>query len=325
MPAPFRRPLRAGALARWFLGFPGYLWPWNLLYFAIALGAWLALTPSLATMQTLEPGWIGYILARNVVITSVFFGAWHLYFYVVKAQGKAFKYTERPPATDSKLFLFGNQVRDNIFWTLASGVTIWTAYEVLMLWAYANGWLLYVDWETSPVWFVVLLLLIPVFREAHFYVVHRVSHWRPLYDHAHYLHHRNVNVNPWSGMSMHPIEHLLYFSGPLIHLVLPSHPLHVLFHLFHTGLSPAKGHCGFERIVAGERSLVCGNWFHYLHHTHFECNYGSDSVPVLDKIFGSFHDGSPEADARLKEKRLARLRAMRGASPAAGGELEGAA
>lgn len=31
--------------------------------------------------------------------------------------------------------------------------------------------------------------------------------------------------------------------------------------------------------------------FHWLHHAHFECNYGSSSCP-LDKFFGTFEDGS---------------------------------
>ena len=34
-----------------------------------------------------------------------------------------------------------DQVLDNIFWSCASGVTIWSAYEVVYFWASANGWL----------------------------------------------------------------------------------------------------------------------------------------------------------------------------------------
>jgi sterol desaturase/sphingolipid hydroxylase (fatty acid hydroxylase superfamily) len=83
------------------------------------------------------------------------------------------------------------------------------------------------------VYFVAMMLLIPLVRDIHFYWVHRLLHWKPLYKAAHYLHHRNVNVGPWSGLSMHPIEHLLYFTGVLLHWILPSHPLHAIFHLPH--------------------------------------------------------------------------------------------
>jgi sterol desaturase/sphingolipid hydroxylase (fatty acid hydroxylase superfamily) len=308
IPPHWQWPPRLPALLKWLFQFPGYLWPWNLLYLVIPVVAWLYLTPSLATMQTFEAGWIGIVLARNLAITLLFFGAWHVYFYVIKKQKNDYKYNAEPPATGTRRFLFGNQVGDNIFWTLASGVTIWSAYEVITLWAYANGFLPYIDWETNPILFALVLLLVPLLRDVHFYLVHRLLHWRPLYKAAHYLHHRNVNIGPWSGMSMHPIEHLLYFSGVLLHWVIPSHPIHALYHLFHAGLSPAKGHCGFERIVAGRNSLQLGNYFHYLHHTQFECNYGSDGMPILDKIFGSFHDGSEQAERRVKQLRMARSR-----------------
>ena len=35
------------------------------------------------------------------------------------------------------------------------------------------------------------------------------------------------------------------------------------------------------------------DYFHHLHHRYFECNYGNRPVP-LDRLFGTFHDGTPE-------------------------------
>ena len=70
-------------------------------------------------------------------------------------------------------------------------------------------------------------MFIPIFTSMHFYFVHRFLHWPPLYRIAHALHHRNANVGPWSGLSMHPIEHVLYLSSTLIHLVLASSPKNI--------------------------------------------------------------------------------------------------
>jgi sterol desaturase/sphingolipid hydroxylase (fatty acid hydroxylase superfamily) len=43
----------------------------------------------------------------------------------------------------------------------------------------------------------------------------------------------------------------------------------------------------------------------YLHHKYYECNYADGVVP-LDKWFGTFHDGSREAqeamDRRFRER-----------------------
>ena len=57
----------------------------------------------------------------------------------------------------------------------------------------------------------------------------------------------------------------------------------------HTALTPAAGHSGFEGKLAEQVSF--GSYFHYLHHRHFDCNYGESTLP-LDKWFGSFEDGS---------------------------------
>ena len=129
----------------------------------------------------------------------------------------------------STRFTFGNQVRDNMFWTLASGVTIWTAFEVVTYWGYANDYVPNLLWEDNPAWFVLLFLLQPIWGSLHFYWIHRALHWPPLYRIAHSLHHRNINVGPWSGMSMHPIEHVLYLSSGMIHWLVASHPVHFLF------------------------------------------------------------------------------------------------
>jgi hypothetical protein len=40
---------------------------------------------------------------------------------------------------------------------------------------------------------------------------------------------QNDNPGPWSGLAMHPIEHVIYFSVVLIHFIVPSHPLHFFF------------------------------------------------------------------------------------------------
>jgi sterol desaturase/sphingolipid hydroxylase (fatty acid hydroxylase superfamily) len=301
-PPLFTWPMRPAALLRWLVGFQGYIVPWNLFYALVAAGCWLYLTPPLETMQSFAPGWILFILVRNAALILAFYGAWHLWLYVQRAQGTSFKFSGRWPSTDSAAFLFRNQTIDNMIWTFGSGLTIWTAYEVLTMWAFANGHIPYVDIRVHPVYVIVLMFLIPLMREFHFYVIHRALHWPPLYRLAHKLHHYNANPGPWSGIAMHPVEHVLYFSGVLIHWIVPSHPMHAMFHLIHAGLSPAHGHTGFAKLVLGkDRALDVPCYAHYLHHKYFECNYADGAIP-LDKWFGTFHDGSPEALQRLRKR-----------------------
>jgi sterol desaturase/sphingolipid hydroxylase (fatty acid hydroxylase superfamily) len=205
--------------------------------------------------------------------------------------------------------LFGNQVRDNVFYSLVSGGLVWTGYEALTLWAFSNGIIPSVSWKEHPVYCTILLFAVIYIRETHFYWVHRLIHWKPLYKPVHALHHRNVNVGPWSGMSMHPVEHIFYLSGVLIHWVIPSHPVHAIAHLLHASISPSKGHSGYNKFVLSglneaerERTINAGNYLHYLHHRYFTVNFSNDAVP-WDYWLGSFHDGSPEMHAKMLARR----------------------
>jgi sterol desaturase/sphingolipid hydroxylase (fatty acid hydroxylase superfamily) len=288
----FSWPPRPLAIAKWMVSWPGFMWPRNLTLLAIATVCWFFTEPALARCTHFHWDWLLQIWGRNLVLTWLVYGGYHLYLYVFKGEGTKGKYDARWPAEDSGIFLFRNQVYDNIFWTGGVAVLIWTTYEAIGLWLFANHHIPYLSWSEHPVWFVAWIFAIPFWREFHFYWIHRAIHWKPLYRHVHSLHHKNVNPGPWSGMAMHPVETTIYLSVAMIHWIIPSHPLHFLFDLQNTALSPACSHHGFEGPIL-EGKWPTGSRFHYLHHRHFECNYGGITLP-LDKWFGTFRDGVPK-------------------------------
>ena len=112
---------------------------------------------------------------------------------------------------------------------------------------------------------------------------------------------------------MHPVEHLLYWSDSLIHLLLPSHPLLFLYGLHITGTGAVVGHIGFDKLELTEgRTLDSHAYAHYLHHKYFEVNYGGDGLIPLDKWFGYWHDGSKDGEALMNarfQKKKARMNA----------------
>ena len=302
----FSWPPQPKALVKWFFGFPGYLLPWNVPYALLAIFIWFYLTPPLEHFQTLSLSWFAVILARNLALAVLVYGAWHMWLYVWRKQDTSFKYNRKWPDEKAESFTFNNQTYDNMFWTLASGVPIWTCYEVILLWAYANGYATIVSPVENPVGFGALFFLVPFVHEVGFYFAHRLLHWPPLYRIAHQLHHRNTNPGPWSGLSMHPIEHVIYFSSILIFFLVPAHPIHMINLASRLGVAPAQGHTGFDRVVVGdEASMDTSYYAHYLHHKYFEVNYADGMVP-LDKWFGSFHDGTAEAHEAMKARRRRR-------------------
>ena len=279
---------------------------------ALACAAWLY--PPLEAARTLQPGWIAQVWAVNLGLMLAVAGGLHWFFYIRRGQGSALKFDHRAPAKGNRLWDFADQVRDNMFWSLGSGVAILTAFQVLVLWAMANGHAPTTGFASNPVWFLAALVLLPIWSAFHFYWVHRLLHVPVLYRHVHSLHHRNVNVGPWSGLSMHPVEHLLYLSSLLVHLVVPTDPLHVAFHVIYLGPGAAMTHTGYEDLlVRDKRRLALGTFYHQLHHRYYECNYGNQEMP-WDRWFGTFHDGS-EAGTRATRARKRRMHAQGGPGP----------
>jgi len=262
-------------------------------------------------MKTMEIWWIGLLLVRNLALTAAFFGGLHIYLYNYKRQGDRLEFSNRPFATKSQRFLFGDQVRDNIFRTLCYAVPIVTAYEVITYWVFANGWLAFLPFAENSaafwIWFVALLLLMPVIHSTPFYFSHRLLHCRPLYRTVHRIHHCNVEVGPFSGLAMHPVELAIYFSTVCVQWLICLHPLNALYQLQFAVFNAAMSHTGYEKILLTDKvGIESNSYFHYLHHKYFECNYGGTIAP-MDQIFGTFHDGSNEAQERMRQRMRDRL------------------
>lgn len=314
---PDALPLKVNPLWQWPLNLRAALdWWWrgwfpmtvSLMIVGLSIVLWLFASPSLETATT--PGiWILGIWLRNLVIVALLAQGLHLVLYRWKWQGSAKKYDPRPYPRKGRMFTFGDQYLDNVFWALASGVTIWTMFEALILWAMSNGLAPIWSWSDGPIWFIAIFLLIPPWESLYFYGIHRLLHSRLLYR-FHALHHRNTDVGPWSGLSMHPVEHLLYFGTALIHFLVPTHPVHVICHLMFFGLYAIVTHSGFEGLWRnGKKRLHLGNFHHQMHHRFFEVNYGTLEIP-MDKLFGTFHDGTEASDAMMKERLKTRTRPL---------------
>lgn len=298
----FDLPPQPKAASAWLMG----TWlkltpPVNHLFFALV--ATVFLLPTTQTMQQFSWAWVGQIFAINLVAVLIMASALHGFLHIYSAQDTRLKFDVRPMETHSR-FTFGKQVHDNVFWTLVSGVPIWSAWTVLYFYLAANDWLPTMQsLGSAPIWFLLMFFIIRFWQSFHFYCIHRLIHIPWLFKRVHHLHHRNINVGPWSGLSMHPVEHFLYYSGILIHFVLPSHPLHVMFHMFALNLGAIFSHSGFDKlIIRNMEAIKAGSFHHQLHHRYFECNYGSEEIPI-DRWFNSFHDGTDAANRRIRERK----------------------
>lgn len=301
-PSIFKWPPKPGLLFRWLVR-NWLMLSERMMMVILAIALWAFAYPSLETTKTFTLNWIFQIWVTNLVMMLCIAGGLHWYFYMRKGQAKKLKFDHRDQAKNNRMWNFSNQVHDNMFWTLTSGVGQITAFQALTMWLMANHYIPTITFAENPVWFVVAIILLPIWSAFHFYWVHRLLHVPFFYKHFHILHHRNVNIGPWSGVSMHPVEHFLYLSTFAIHWIVPSHPIHLFFHVIYQGPGAAMSHTGYEELLIRDKPrLALGTFYHQLHHRYYECNYGNQEMP-WDRWFGTFHDGSNEGTQSTKDRR----------------------
>jgi sterol desaturase/sphingolipid hydroxylase (fatty acid hydroxylase superfamily) len=214
------------------------------------------------------PFWFG--------LTMGYISFWHVTLYFLN-------WGKRPFIQDRKYNV--DKVLHNATWTL-SGIILWTCTENIVAYLWASGRLPYLtDAETFSslsgiLKFAVALLLVPAYRAVHFYTVHRMLHFAPMYYFVHSLHHRNTDIEPFSGTCMHPIEHLYYYSCYLGSLLFVCNPFAFFWIGVHLLLSPGASHSGWEDHFQGDL-------YHYIHHRYFECNYSQGDFLFVDEFFGT--------------------------------------
>jgi sterol desaturase/sphingolipid hydroxylase (fatty acid hydroxylase superfamily) len=182
----------------------------------------------------------------------------------------------------------GNMAHNLWYWSLA--IVQWTWWECVMVRLWATGLVPFTtnaEILSDPYQLavnVLWVLAIPLWRDLHFYIAHRFIHVRAVYRYVHSLHHRNADPEPFSGMTMHPVEHLYYFSNAFApSLYMNLSPLIFLWNFIHLTIAPGAGHSGWEDHFQADQ-------YHYVHHAKFECNYGSPFSAFIDQYFGTFRE-----------------------------------
>eukprot|EP00294_Goniomonas_avonlea_P016811 CAMPEP_0114558852 /NCGR_PEP_ID=MMETSP0114-20121206/10608_1 /TAXON_ID=31324 /ORGANISM="Goniomonas sp, Strain m" /LENGTH=329 /DNA_ID=CAMNT_0001744281 /DNA_START=84 /DNA_END=1073 /DNA_ORIENTATION=+ len=248
-----------------------------------------------------KANWVLQVVAFNLACEFIICTFWHWLTYVGPySKGNLQKQKYNP---DNQYEKSGNvgffssssrQLQREVFLTTLGWLQS-ALFQCVVMWLWASGKCsYYTDFWAHPVWSLGWLLFITYWREFHFYWCHRMIHpWKwevPLlgdvgqflYTNFHSIHHKSYNPGPWSGLSMHPVEHFFYYSSTLVVLCFSAHPMHFLYVKFHADIAPISGHDGYAEPAGGAD-------FHWLHHAKFECNYG---VPLIDfdRLFGTWLD-----------------------------------
>ncbi len=136
-------------------------------------------------------------------------------------------------------------------------------------------------------WLNILIgvVLLTLWNEVHFYVVHRIMHQKFMMKHVHFIHHKSRISTVYSVYSFHWLEALLLSTIPLtIVPFIPFSIVAVFIYPFVSILLNFAGHCNYRFGNGKGNSWRLFGTYHNEHHSRGRRNYGF-SLNVLDKLF----------------------------------------
>ncbi len=177
----------------------------------------------------------------------------------------------------------------NTLVTLAIG----TVSAVVIMTLYKNG---STKLSTGDDWTVLeslgAFVALLIFNDAWFYWWHRLLHHPTLFKYVHAVHHRSVDVNPFTSYSFHGVEGFILGAWAIPMALLVPMSVKVLAAAQVVGLANnVISHLGYELLPKWWVRVLPFRWttsatFHSLHHSTFNGNYGL-MTRFWDRLMGT--------------------------------------
>ncbi len=156
-----------------------------------------------------------------------------------------------------------------------------TLFTMLMLTLKDSGIAkFYLEAGKYGIWYEVLTILVMILiGDTWFYWSHRVMHHPSIYKYVHALHHKSLDVNPYTSVSFHVIEAvwLTVWMLPLV-MVMPISMTALGIMQVIGSLNNLKSHLGYELFPGflnkAPFNILVTATNHSLHHTQYNGNYG---------------------------------------------------
>ena len=139
----------------------------------------------------------------------------------------------------------------------------------------------------SNTWSNVLIgiIILSIWNEVHFYVVHRIMHQKFLMKHVHSIHHQSKTPTVYSVYSFHWFEAFLLSTVSLT--IIPFIPISILAVFLYPLVSILlnfAGHCNYRFGEGKGDSWRLFGTFHNEHHRRGRRNFGF-TLNFLDQLF----------------------------------------
>lgn len=193
-----------------------------------------------------------------------------------------------------------DEIKNSLLAILSSVVL--TSFVMIMQ---QNGYIeIYNDTSKYGIPYAIFVFILIFFvGDAWFYCAHRFLHHPKIYKYIHAVHHRSLDVNPFSSNSFHLLESVLLtiWIIPLV-LIFPIPTVALGINQGIGTFNNIKSHLGYELYPkcfskVFPLNLLITSINHNLHHTKYNGNYGLQ-LRIWDMFFGT---ELKETDALFKE------------------------
>lgn len=145
--------------------------------------------------------------------------------------------------------------------------------------------------DHSPFFAIAGFFILLIIDDTWFYWCHRLLHHPKLFPYVHVVHHKSIDVNPFTSMSFHWIEpFLLSFWIFPVAFFLPTYAPVLGFIQIWGLLDNIKSHLGYEFYPANFNKswlrFLTSSTHHNMHHSKFKGNYGVH-FRIWDKLLGT--------------------------------------
>jgi Delta7-sterol 5-desaturase len=193
----------------------------------------------------------------------------------------------------------------NSLFTLMVSMLFVIAISLMKLKGYTK---IYTDINEYPKFFAysgffIFLLL----DDTWFYWIHRLLHHPKIFKYIHKVHHKSIDVNPFTSVSFHWAEALL--------LTLWIVPVSMVFPMYVPALgvlqiwgflNNIKSHIGYEFFPSWWNKsigkLMTSSTHHNMHHSKFNGNYGIH-FRIWDRLFGTEFNNYEKTFEEIQERK----------------------
>ena len=133
---------------------------------------------------------------------------------------------------------------------------------------------------------IIGLVILNLWNELHFFIIHKIMHQPFFMKHVHAIHHRSVIPTVYSVYSFHWLEAALLSTVPLTAvLIIPLAPIAIFIYPICSILLNFAGHCNYK-LIKPPFSFLTFATRHSAHHKKGRGEIGF-ALDIFDRIFST--------------------------------------